>query len=398
MRVLFLSMPWQGHVRPLSAVARVLLDRGARVSWLSPTDIWSGARVRAPLGVDALPPIPVTHDLLAGERMTIEELAAQPELHRRLLARHLELELPSEVEHARGVLRSLRPDVVAIDGHVSAGAIAAHLERVPWTQITSSLHLVAPGDLDSKELRVQRSLLPLRSACFARYGMDVDLRAHEVPVSPYLNTVFAHRAFIGDDVQLPSRTHLIGAYRVPEEEVAFPWERLDAHRPIVYLAQGTLLGGASDELPRALIAVARELGVQLVMALPAGADRFIDRDVIVVPYAPQIALLGRTSVFVTHGGSNSVMESLVAGVPMLVVGDRFDLAIQSHFVTKSGAGIALDPRSIGADALRSMLVRLLEPRGAERLRVKAIAASMAACDGAERAADLLLALPRSPGE
>ena len=64
----------------------------------------------------------------------------------------------------------------------------------------------------------------------------------------------------------------------------------------------------------------RPLGLRVAVAtgsatgLPA-----VPPDWLVRPYLPQVALLDRAALLVTHGGNNSVTEALTAGVPMLVL-------------------------------------------------------------------------------
>lgn len=42
-------------------------------------------------------------------------------------------------------------------------------------------------------------------------------------------------------------------------------------------------------------------------------------NVFVYPYVPQLEILQKASLFITHGGMNSVNESLYYGCPMLVI-------------------------------------------------------------------------------
>jgi zeaxanthin glucosyltransferase len=67
---------------------------------------------------------------------------------------------------------------------------------------------------------------------------------------------------------------------------------------------------------------------------------------IVVGYAPQLQLLLRAAVFITHGGVNSVMEGLNQGVPLMVVpqyGDQFGMGAR---VAYHRAGVALHAKSL----------------------------------------------------
>jgi MGT family glycosyltransferase len=45
----------------------------------------------------------------------------------------------------------------------------------------------------------------------------------------------------------------------------------------------------------------------------------IPDNIFIYPFVPQLEILKQTSVFITHGGMNSVNESIYYGVPMLVM-------------------------------------------------------------------------------
>lgn len=92
------------------------------------------------------------------------------------------------------------------------------------------------------------------------------------------------------------------------------------------------------------------------------------------------------SVFVTHGGANSVMEACAAGTPMLVAPICNDQPHSAAFVARAGAGLALALDTCSDDALDAALVELTTS-SAIRTRGDAIRDSYRR-DGARGAADL----------
>src|SRR5690606_4443087 len=64
---------------------------------------------------------------------------------------------------------------------------------------------------------------------------------------------------------------------------------------------------------------------------------------VVARSVPQLDVLERASVFVTHGGMGSVMEALYFGVPMVVVPHNFEQGVTAKRVAELGLGVALDP-------------------------------------------------------
>jgi UDP:flavonoid glycosyltransferase YjiC (YdhE family) len=77
------------------------------------------------------------------------------------------------------------------------------------------------------------------------------------------------------------------------------------------------------------------------------------------PFLPQVALLERSALLVTHGGNNSVTEALTAGVPMVLLPFSTDQFAGAAAIEACGLGTALDPSTATsadvASAARSVL-------------------------------------------
>ena len=77
-------------------------------------------------------------------------------------------------------------------------------------------------------------------------------------------------------------------------------------------------------------------------------------------FLPQVALVERSSLVITHGGNNSVTESLTAGVPMLVLPFSTDQFAGAAAIENTGLGVALDPNAATAGELRAAIENLLQ--------------------------------------
>jgi MGT family glycosyltransferase len=139
------------------------------------------------------------------------------------------------------------------------------------------------------------------------------------------------------------------------------WLDADPGRPIVYVSFGSFLSVRADVLARVAAALT---GLPVRVALAIGSA---DRDVIgklpaqwlVREFLPQVAVLDRAALAVTHGGNNSVTESLLAGVPMLVLPFSTDQFAGAAAIEKAGLGRVLDPNVASVDALRRAADALL---------------------------------------
>ena len=91
----------------------------------------------------------------------------------------------------------------------------------------------------------------------------------------------------------------------------------------------------------------RALPVRVALAI-GSADRAVVGDLpadwLVREFLPQVALVERSALVITHGGNNSVTESLTAGVPMLVLPFSTDQFAGAAAIENAGLGVALDPQ------------------------------------------------------
>lgn len=79
----------------------------------------------------------------------------------------------------------------------------------------------------------------------------------------------------------------------------------------------------------------------------------LEPNVTVVRWAPQLAVLARASLAITHGGLNSVKESILSGVPMVVFPMEYDQSGNAARVTHHGLGLSRDPRRARAEETRA---------------------------------------------
>ncbi|NJN74105.1 MAG: glycosyltransferase [Limnothrix sp. RL_2_0] len=122
--------------------------------------------------------------------------------------------------------------------------------------------------------------------------------------------------------ELPSHFHFVGPYfnTTTRQSVDFPYEKLTG-QPLIYASMGTLQNRLSW-IFEMIAQACKDLDVQLVMSLGGGAspeEINFPNNPIVVSYAPQLELLKKASLTITHAGPNTVLESLANGVPMVAI-------------------------------------------------------------------------------
>jgi zeaxanthin glucosyltransferase len=396
MRVLVVSLQVgvgssKGHINPLVGVVQWLTSDGHQVGWL-PLPSAMGevdmAQIKG-LGVEYLQPPPLPVGVVPPQ----EELAALLADPQRAWEAHSSF-LLDPIELLLGGLMQLidwfRPDVALIDTLAYPGIVAAHRTGLPWVGVCTGLTLLHPPGFSAVYHGDMSRLVPTRAAVFAGHSLAPDFRLFDCP-SPEANVVFCTREFVGD-TNPPANTWLVGPSIPPRargDETDFPFGRLPADRPLVYASFGSVHSRLDlDDVIGTLATATTALGATLVIGSESVAARApeLPPHVFAVPYAPQLALLERASVFVTHGGANSVMEGLYCGVPLLVVPLAGDQPLQAMLVDRAGAGAVLERERLTAGSVAAALARLLERRGSIHRTVTRIRAAYRANDGARLAA------------
>jgi UDP:flavonoid glycosyltransferase YjiC (YdhE family) len=106
-------------------------------------------------------------------------------------------------------------------------------------------------------------------------------------------------------------------------------------------------------------------------------------------FLPQVTLLRRAALAVSHGGTNTVTEAITSAVPLLLLPFSTDQFAGAAAVEATGFGAALDPNSASVDDLREAAIGLLSLRGEASQRLDRLSSSMRVHTGPRRAFEAL---------
>ncbi|WP_209439514.1 glycosyltransferase [Kitasatospora phosalacinea] len=387
-RFLFVSLPLFGHVNPLAAVSRELLARGHEVLWAG-----SESFLRPLLGPDtAIAPIPLRAHRGQADRGT----AAARSRWDGYIVPHAGHTLPG-IERA---VAAFRPDVLAVDQHAVAGALAAHRAGLPWASLApTTMELTRPYRTAAPRVEewIERRMADMWTAAGLPGAPPHDLR-----FSPHLLVAFTGEALTGP-LPWPRNAVLVGpALAAREPDRTFPWEWIDPARRQVLVTVGTLSLDLAADFHARTVEALRPLGdrLQAVIAAPDGTVADPPGHVLVRPRVPVLELMPRLDAVVSHGGLNTVCEALAHGVPLLVAPIKGDQPINAAQVAAAGAGRRVRFAHASPQQLRAELLAVLDdPSHAAAAR--RVQESFAAAGGAPAAADhletLLPAGPRPAG-
>ena len=191
---------------------------------------------------------------------------------------------------------------------------------------------------------------------------------------------------------LPDYFHFTGALASNDsrEPTPFPWEEL-TDKPLIYASLGTI----QNKLLWVFVQIAYAcvgLDVQLVISLGGATEpsavEHLPGSPIVVRTAPQLELLERASLCITHAGMNTTLESLSNGVPMVAIPITNDQpAVASRIAwTKTGKVIDLNRCSVERlkIAIEEVLTQPEYRRNAQKLQ-----ADIEQAGGVTTAADII---------
>jgi MGT family glycosyltransferase len=316
-------------------------------------------------------------------------------------------------------LQELAVDGVLFHQNVAAGGTAAERAGIPFVTVCSSLPWREDGEVpppftswlpaDARTSRLQNRLgyagwrwftQPMLGAINRqRHTWGLRRLAHVDDLfSPLAQVWQLCPEFDFPRHELPPHVHYIGSLgtaRHQQTDHGFPWERLDG-RPLVFASLGTVPARANLPVYRKILAACAGLDVQLVLALGKWHDKHnaaqeklgpIPKDAIVVDFAPQLALLDKAALLITHAGVNTVLEAICRGVPMVALPRAADQLGMGARVVYSGVGLRAPFQSCSTLQLRELVQRVLAEDGFHQ-RSQQLQSAMLAAGGVARVADI----------
>ncbi len=398
--------PVPGHVNPFLALAHELQERGHTVTFFQIPDLEEQVRSEeigfCPIGVKDHP-LGSLQDSLAqlGRRSGLSAL--------RFTVRAIQHTTETICRDAPAAVKSAHVDVLLVDQTEPAGGSVAEYLGLPFVTICNALAL-------NREPAVPPAFTPwdYRDTWWGRMRNRLGNAVSDRILAPVRHTLAEHRARwklpahqnFGDAFSplaqisqqprefdfprrfLPDCFHYVGPLRHPQRrQVEFPWERLDG-RPLIYASLGTLQN-KNLKLFHGFVEACRELDVQLVIAGTAPESLgALPENVLAVSYAPQLELLPKASLTLTHGGLNTVLDSLACGVPLLVLPLTYEQPAIAQRVRWVGAGETLTASRLDTSQLRAQIGELLADRTYAR-QAQRIAHAIGAAGGVRRAGDLI---------
>jgi MGT family glycosyltransferase len=287
------------------------------------------------------------------------------------------------VDAGRRVLAAVaavRPDAIIVDHLAFSARLALQTVGIPYADVVlghpSALPVAGevygyPPFWPAAFAPAQEELADLRALCdkvSARFTEEWNRTARALePAAPLTDDAFSEHGDLvlynypaalaeGDGRILPQHAFLGSTRRVEavDDEVE-AW--MAATPEFAYVSFGSFLSVRGDVLRRVAEALI-EIGMPAAIATgstPPDELGPIPPGWLVRDYLPQVRLLSRARLAVTHGGNNSVTESVGQGVPLLVLPFSTDQFAGAAAIERTGIGRALDPNAATVEELTAAL-------------------------------------------
>ena len=394
---LFFNVPAHGHINPSLPLVAELVRRGHQITYVASEGFRT---VVEATGAAFHPYLTILDDYFDAQGLH----GGLPQKVACALITTAEEILPELLD----LVRRVQPDYLLYDGMCTWGQLVAQVTKLPSVVSLSLMPLSSPppsalfkGDMlaivlsaiftdfgkglaanrRARALAKRYNIPPLGFLDFLNGKGDLALSYTSAYFQPYLNTVSNNVRFVG---------------RVLSDapiDPSFSFERVGGRR-LIYVSLGTVNNADVSFFKTCIEAFAgTDDFVMLSTGKRISADVFgtLPDNIAVYSWVPQLDVLGRAALFVTHGGMGGVHDGLYFGVPLLLVPQQGEQRMIANRVVELGAGLMLRKEQVTADAIRTNAAKLLTDPHFKTESVR-VGESLRAAGGAAKGADEIEAL------
>jgi MGT family glycosyltransferase len=385
MKIGFISMPLSGHLNPMTALARRLQSRGNEVVFFGVPDVEPFARAA---GLAFVPYGDAEYPVGSIDKV----YSSVAKLHGFEVVRHTCMDLNPDLtrvtlDHLAEKLGTKGVEALVIDTvHFFIELVPLSMS-IPYVHIWNVLHLdfsgATPPSLFSCPLDISREgldrnaanvhktgsilgpLAEIARSYAEKVGLKIDWNDSAATVSKLAVITQTPKEFDFAGIPWPAQFHYAGPFHDDggREPVLFPWEKV-TDKPLIYASLGTLVNGLYDMYKHILEAVEPLEEVQVVLSVGKNVNPEnlgpVPGNTIVVRSAPQIELLKRAALCITHAGLNTTLESLAHGVPMVAIPIGYDQPGVAARIAHHGTGEFIELDELTTDRLRGLIEKVLQ--------------------------------------
>jgi MGT family glycosyltransferase len=176
-----------------------------------------------------------------------------------------------------------------------------------------------------------------------QFGLPIPAFSDMLDMPGDLTIVYTSRQFQPLDAKFPDFLYVGPSLDEREKPSDFPFDTLTG-APLIYISLGTVNNDALGFYKACFEAFGggpQQVVLSVGKRTPLDALGEIPANFIVRPHVPQLQVLQRAALFITHGGMNSVHEGLYYHVPLVVVPQTLEQTLVAKQVERLKAGVVL---------------------------------------------------------
>jgi len=401
--ILFIMLPEAGHINSTLKLCKQLKNRGHRVVYVGIPDVEEFVTrhgiVFFPVGEKYVPKgfLPQKNRDIS-EKSMIERL----KFLREYIERVKNFLKDVHLNEFNALLKQFQPDLFIVDALLPFASIVATSSKVPVLSLSTTLPvefnlqlpplgsycIPSPGWQGSTRvtwqwaLRSTEALFWQTLASMVGFNLWKEIKEQAAlwnfpkekiqyiaSFLPYIQLdelVLCAREFDFPHVGRKNRYYIGPMVDLKRQEADFPWEKIDPSRHFIYCSFGTQAFWSRETrvVMQNIIDAAGghpEWQLVLVTGTHIAAESFsrVKSNVFLLPYAPQMALLDKADIFISHGGLNSIKEAIMARVPLLVIPLTRDQPGNASRVAYHRLGVACSPRKANKNTMETMIDNVL---------------------------------------
>lgn len=372
--------PYPGHLNPHAALGRELIRRGHQVTILQVSDLEFKVRSEG-LNFWAIGQSLYTPGSLAETFTQLAKLSEIEALQYSVdFCRHIAEIICQDAPEA---IKAAGIDALIVDQLEPVGETIAESLKLPFVCVSCGQVIHRRADVPPfftswsyqntwwARLRNQVAYAILDYSCrpilqvINRYRQQWELVPYRHIYAS--NARLAHisqepAAFDFPVSDLPRHLHYVGPLRNQSpQSVSFPFEQL-TEQPLIYASLGSVQNTKKDVF-HSIAKACEGLNVQLVITHGGGMSQeavdLLPGNPLVVEYAPQREVIAKASLTITHGGLNTVMDSLSYGVPVVAIPITFEQPGSGARIKATGVGEVIPVSKLNVERLRSAIQKVL---------------------------------------
>lgn len=342
MKILFINLPYHGHVVPTIGLVQELLKQGCKVTYLMPFDwedkvtqsgaIFAGYENHRQLSEQMKNAYSAAEKIIGDFDLIIYEQFF-------FLGKHL------AEKHGKPVVRIFTAPATnkkLMNEYISSGG---PLGIFKWKWLARAF---------TKDI-VKGKGITLKTDNW------LDEIIENPPELNFVYTLREYQPYIEDFSEEHFKFLGPSIYARKAEPIGF----VKGDRPVIYISLGTIIKGNTAFFQNCIEAFRGE-NVDVIVSVGQKFDikklKNVPENIHIYNSVPQIDVLEFTDVFVTHGGMNSVSESLVKGTPMVVIPFVSDQPVNARRIEELGFGKRMEYKQIASESLKQTVFSVLHDK------------------------------------